>query len=254
MPSLISIIIVSRNRQKQLLTCLTEISKSSYPYFEIIIVDQSSNNHYLNIKNRLKKISKNVSYYKMSKKGKSKGINFALKIARGDIIAFTDDDCLVDSHWLRNIARSFTKNENVVGVFGKTNAHQPEKHSAQICPCTYDKGKQSVIKKAGPHWDEIGFGNNMAYRKTVFTELGGFKEWLGPGSIGSNAEDAEFSLRVLINNKILLYNPSMLVNHNRWLSLEEYNKQRLSYICGELACYNYLSNKNHKFLIFMPLL
>jgi len=80
----------------------------------------------------------------------------------------------------------------------------------------------------------------MAFKKEVFNKIGDFREWLGPGSIGSNAEDAEFALRCLIKGYKLFYDPNIVVYHNCWLTKKLFRKRRLSYICGEVACYSYL--------------
>ncbi|MEO8582131.1 MAG: hypothetical protein ABI425_06205 [Patescibacteria group bacterium] len=87
----------------------------------------------------------------------------------------------------------------------------------------------------------------MAFRKSVFEELGGFKEWLGPGSIGSNAEDADIIFRTLIAGKKLFYNSEMIMRHDRWVTLCENNIQDLSYVCGEIACYGYFALMGNRF-------
>lgn len=97
------------------------------------------------------------------------------------------------------------------------------------------------------HYQRIGFGNNMAIRASVLREIGRFKEWLGPGSIGGNAEDAEIALRMLVKGYKILYNPNMLVYHNKWLNNKEMKKQNLSYICGEMACYGYFHFHGRRF-------
>lgn len=89
------------------------------------------------------------------------------------------------------------------------------------------------------HDKYIGFGNNMAVRKSVFDNLGGFRQWLGAGSVGKSAEDAEFAQRILIAGKTILYQPDIRIYHNKWLTSAAMKYQNLSYDCGEMACYGY---------------
>jgi GT2 family glycosyltransferase len=210
-----------------------------------LIIDQSDNN-------QVKEVIKNINspiirYFNIKKNGLSFARNYGISIARGEILAFTDDDCLPVNNWLKEIIDSFRQYKEVVAVFGKTLPYEPRKHIGLICPCVFRKGKKNFITKPCRHWINIGFGNNMAFRKEIFTSVGTFKNWLSVGSLGKSAEDAEFALRVLIKGYKLMYNPKMIVYHNKWLTPKQADKQNLSYICGEMACYNYFASQGYNF-------
>lgn len=161
------------------------------------------------------------------------------------IVAFTDDDCLVDHHWLATIQQAFAKNQ-CDGLFGQTLPYQPAKHTHLVCPCTIRFKKQKLIRKPQYHV-QIGYGNNMAWRRQTLLAIGSPKKWLGPGSIGANAEDAELTLRALLAGKTVLCDPKLVVYHDRWLSAAEMKFQSLSYVRGEAACYGYLTWQHHDF-------
>lgn len=241
---MISVIIATLNRPNKLNHCLKSVLNNVFSDFEIIVVDQSIND-------RTKKIVyqfnfKKIKYFKINSKGKSKALNYAIRKSSGQILAFTDDDCIVDKNWLKNINRSL-KQKDFSGAFGKTLPYRPKQNVGKICPCTFDKKDKKIISKPISHWNNVGFGNNMAFKKSIFKQIGDFKQWLGPGSIGSNAEDAEFALRALINKKIILFNPKIQVHHNRWITKEQFRKQSLSYSCGEVACYGYFAFQKKEF-------
>jgi glycosyltransferase involved in cell wall biosynthesis len=244
---MISICLNTKNRPGKLRACLKSILASKYQNWETIIVDQSNKTEIISANKLLTGLSPKIRYFQNFEKGVSRAKNFALAKARAEIIAFTDDDCLVDKNWLRIIYQSFQKNKDIIGVFGKVLPYQPQLNNGKICPCIFTSNKKRIIDKPDLHWQNIGFGNNMAFRKEIFAKVGGFKEWLGPGSIGSNAEDAEFALRCLVEGYKLMYNPQMIIYHNRWLTQEEYRRQCLSYSCGEMACYGYFAFQGHKF-------
>lgn len=244
---MISICLNTKNRLDKLKACLINLLANSFKDFEIIIVDQSNKTEIISANKLLTHLSSRIRYFQNFEKGAGRAKNFALAKVKGQIIAFTDDDCLVDKDWLKNIYKAFKSDKNIKSVFGRVLPYQPQLNQGKICPCVFTHNKPRIIDEPMKHWRNIGFGNNMAFRREIFRKVGGFKIWLGPGSIGSNAEDAEFALRCLIKGYKLMYNPQMIVYHNRWLTQEEYRRQCLSYACGEVACYGYFAFQGHRF-------
>lgn len=242
---LISVIICTKDRSKKLSTCLDSFKKSSFKDFELVVVDQSLDSE----TEKLSKKYKKLNYFRIKAKGLSYARNFGIKKAKAEILAFTDDDCLVSKDWLKAIYKSFLAHPEVVGLLGRTLPYEPTKHKNLVCPCTFKQKKirECLITKPAEHWKNIGYGNNMAFRKKIFNKLGGFKSWLGVGTIGHSAEDAEFSLRILLDHYKLFYQSKMLVFHNSWFSKEDMRGKNLAYIYGELACYGYFALKNHSF-------
>lgn len=243
-----SVIVISRNRPKNLNNCLSALSENSFKNFEVIIVDQSN----VPVPNsQLQEYTNNFTsfHYIFSKQtGKSRGLNKAIALSHATILAFTDDDCLPDKHWLKHIVESYSSHPEVSAVFGRTFSFEPDKHKGYFCPSTFENKNynEHVITTPCKHWEFIGHGNNMSFRKTVFDELGKFKEWLGPGSPAKDGEDAEMIFRVLNAGKKLFYNPKSIIFHDRWLSLTENNQQDLAYLCGKVASYGYLSLAGNK--------
>ena len=240
----ISVIVSTRNRPDKINDCLKSILANSFSDFEVVVVDQSDDYRTKEVIQEI--LSPLIRYFRMKEKGLSKGRNLGIKRAGGKIIAFIDDDCLVNKDWLKSIYKSFPKNKDIAGVFGKVLPYKPHLHKGQICPCVFLKYKEKIITKPTLHWKNIGFGNNMAFKRGIFEKVGNFKEWLGVGSVGLSAEDAEFVLRLLLNHYKILYKPEIKVYHNRWLTKREHRRQRLSYSCGEVACYGYFAFQGNK--------
>ncbi len=243
---MISIIIATKNRLEQLQSCLSSIINTKYNHsYEILVCDQSDDGH----RTLTGSIAyKHIMHILVNNGGKSVALNQGIQRSQGNILVFTDDDCIVSKTWLSNIEYTFHNNQDIIGVFGKTVPYQPQKNTGKVCPSIFNPSKKPYkITRPVEHWRHIGFGNNMAFRREIFKEIGFFKSWLGPGSIGSNAEDAEFALRALINKHKLFYNPNMIVYHNKWLTIKQMKKQQLSYTCGEMACYGYFAIQGHQF-------
>lgn len=243
----ISVIIATRNRPDQLLRCLRSLIQNSLAPKEIIVIDQGDISAPLEsciTKAKHRHIS--VRHIRTPGKNLSHARNEGVRLATGDICAFTDDDCVVSGQWIHDIADSFYRYPSVSGVFGSTKPYQPSRHKHLICPCVTDHKTPRVITQPERHWDTLGFGNNMAFRKIVCSDHR-FQTWLGLGSVSKSAEDAEFALHVLIRGKTLLASPRAVVYHDKWLTKKESAEADLSYTRGEAACYGYYSFSGYVF-------
>jgi len=130
--------------------------------------------------------------------GLSETRNTGIRASSGDIIAFIDDDAVADKDWLQNLTKPF-ENKNVVAVGGKAvplwaNGHRPTwfpKELDWIVGCTY-KGlpvKGNEIRNVP--------GCNMAFLKSVFNEVGLFRNDMGGiNETPRGGEEAELCLRI----------------------------------------------------------
>ncbi len=238
---LISVVIATKNRPKDLKNCLKAILRNKFKNFEVVVVDQSKNKESEKIIKSFR--SKRIIYKHQRKEGKSYALNYGIKISKGKLIAFTDDDCIVSKDWLKNIFSSFKRNKYIYGVFGNTLPYRKQFHKDESCPSRIVVKKYSMFKIPVVHWEKIGNGNNMAFRKEVFEMLGYFKEWLSTGTYSYSGEDSEFVNRLLYRGFSVSHDPSVLVYHNSWLTYKEYRLKKLHYLCGMMASYGYLGLK-----------
>lgn len=243
----ISVIIATKNRYSDLDRCIQSLERNTFKRFEVIVADQSI--HPIRISTADYPNLSHLVHIKVPMGGKSTALNHAISKTRGDLLAFTDDDCIVSTDWLSVIYRIADVHKNQSAFFGRTLPYQPDKHANTICPSVFTKTERKIISVPAPHFRSIGFGNNMAIRKSAIETAGLFKSWLGPGSVGSNAEDAEIALRLLILHHTILYEPAMTVFHNRWLTHKQMSAQTRSYTCGETACYGYFALQGYTFAV-----
>lgn len=130
--------------------------------------------------------------------------NLAVREARGDLVLFTDSDCVVDPDWLARAAASCTPDRPIVAG----GIRFPE---ASACDCGDNLAifhGVHVSRKPGLRrpW---GIGtNNLAVRRDVFDALGGFDSRLSSG------EDAEFLLRAAAAGHPIWFDPSFAVRHD----------------------------------------
>ena len=120
---MISVIICTYNRSESLKRTLKSLEEMVVPdsvSWEIVIVDNNSSDDTKGVVEEFTKTSDlNVRYVLERRKGLGCARNTSLKIVSGDIIAFTDDDCIADRHWLASILREFQLDPSLSGVGGR---------------------------------------------------------------------------------------------------------------------------------------
>jgi glycosyltransferase involved in cell wall biosynthesis len=152
------------------------------------------------------------------KQGKSHALNAGIQKAQGDVLVFTDDDVTVEPTWLENLT-VLLRNSQCAGAGGRVlpdRSFSPPRwlsieNRYSLAPLAiFDRGAEPVELMEAP------FGNNMAFRKEVFSKHGYFRTDLGPQPGSGNpqkSEDSEFGQRLLAAGERLRYEPSAVVYH-----------------------------------------
>lgn len=228
----ISVLISTKDRLEDLQLCINSILKSKFDEFEILICDQSEKSE--NFAQRLNIYSSRVKIFRSTEKGRSKGLNFLSKKAKFSIIAFTDDDCIVDDKWLSEIFNTYKRYPQISGVFGKTLPYLINEQASygKICPSQFLLNELKIHRWPKFHFYEVGVGNDMSIKRDVMLAENGFLEWLGVGAIGEGAEEYELIYRLLKKKYLLVTNPKIIVFHNRWIKQDEDRKLQILYIKG----------------------
>jgi glycosyltransferase involved in cell wall biosynthesis len=210
-----SIIICTHNGAKTLTQCLNSLNNQSYPKakLEILIIDNASTDNTKKIVNRFIKQSKFLSRYIFEPQlGLSTARNTGIKQAGNSLVAFTDDDAIVDKNWLKNLTKGF-KTQSVWAVGGKTKLKfktkpptwLPQKYLFALGAC--DLGSKT---KPVPYIP----GGNMAFRKKIFKTIGFFQPDLGKkGKQLISAEDLEICQRIIQAGAGIFYQPQAIVHH-----------------------------------------
>ena len=120
---IISVIIATYNRSESLRQALKSFEDMSVPpdlSWELIVVDNNSNDETKEVCSQLMgKRTLPLRYIFEKRQGKSFALNTAIRTANGNILAFTDDDCIVDPHWLTAIANEFESDASISGIGGR---------------------------------------------------------------------------------------------------------------------------------------
>jgi glycosyltransferase involved in cell wall biosynthesis len=209
----ISLIICTRDRCQQLARCLEAVQRINFARaWELIIVNNGSVDQTPSIVRDYISVSGlQVKYIFEPEPGKSNALNTGLRSANGNILAFTDDDCYPEPDFLRAIWGVFD-DLSVDYMVGRVMLHDPADHhiavNESMTPLTFRK--RSFLSGG------LGFfgGGNMAFRRNVLVDLGGFDPMFGPGSRFRYAEDLDVVGRASAMGCEGLYCPDVVVRHH----------------------------------------
>ncbi|MEQ9300593.1 MAG: glycosyltransferase [Cyclobacteriaceae bacterium] len=192
--SKITIVIPVRNEAKNIITLLNAIQDQNYPkeFFEIMVMDDQSNDETYQLVNDFKNQSPlNIQLLQSNpKKGspKKQAIELAIEASRGDIIVTTDGDCQVGPNWLNSINQAFERDHTQL-VMGPV-AYEVHTLADRLQWIEFSalQAMSGVLLALG--LPSMGNGANLAYRKSAFVAVKGFK-----GNLNVASGDDEFLVR-----------------------------------------------------------
>lgn len=196
---IISVVIPTYNRANQLDSCLHSLCKQNYPLrkYEVIVIDDNSNDMTPKVLGTYsEKYSNLIAIKTEENKGAYHSRNLGASISRGNVVAFTDSDCILPPDWLLKIDRAF-KNREVMCVQG-----------------TFErKGKWELPVPGDEHLRHPSFQKrkgldtkNLAIRKKLFLKYK-FDEKF------RNSGDQDLGHRLTEDRISISYNPDVTVTH-----------------------------------------
>lgn len=249
-----SVIVCTRNRSASTKETLEALSKLDCPDYEILVVDNSADMEKEKIAEAAAMFG--ARYIYESRRGLNVARNNGISHAAGDIIAFTDDDCLPEKNWLKFTLQNFSDPsvwactarivqhtregasdlfEEVAGQdLGDTKrifTGQDVRFGVGFLMANVRKVFDKHMKSSAPVPFGIGHGSGMTFRKEVF-EKGGcglFDERFGSGASLGGCDDIEMLYRVLKSGHSVIYEPTAVVRHKHRFALEDVFKTRYDY-------------------------
>lgn len=220
----ITVVLCTRDRVDMLKTALRSVLDLDYPNLRIIVVDNAAKT--ADTGEYVARLGDpRVHLVVEPAPGLARARNAGLRAAGTEIVAFTDDDVVVDPHWLRGLADGFGRGPAVACVCGivpsgeirtPAQAYFDQRVGwARSCePRLYRTDAPPPDVPLFPFQVGIyGTGANFAVRRSVMLELGGFDEALGAGAPTRGGEDLDMFFRVLRAGWHLAYQPSAVVWH-----------------------------------------
>ena len=216
----ITVILCTYNRCGQLAKALESAVNLRLPEsikWEILVVDNNSRDQTREVADHFLRLwPDRIRYLFEPHQGKSHALNAGIREASGDVLAFMDDDVVVEPDWLQNLTSCLQSNEwaGAGGRIRPAREFSPplwlssESKYALAPLAIFDLGDKACELREPP------FGTNMAFHKRMFENYGAFRTDLGPcpGSELRN-EDTEFGQRLLSKGERLRYEPFAIVYH-----------------------------------------
>jgi GT2 family glycosyltransferase len=201
----VSIVVPVYNRAEVLRRCLTSLTLQSYPseYFEIIVVDDGSTEDIAAVAyEAVKDWSGELRLVHKPNGGPASARNMGIAESSGDILAFTDSDCVADSGWLAGLVEAM-EGQDATGVGGPIANVMPPGWIARYLDCA------KFYRHRVRHGEVDYFVTaNVAFRRSALLQIGGFHDQTGVWG-----EDADLSFRLIESGYRLLLAPEAHVTH-----------------------------------------
>ena len=196
-----SVIIPAYNAGKTILDALIALKNQSVSPddYEVIVVDDGSTDETANMAHHF-----GVSCIRQANRGPAAARNHGVRVAIGEIILFTDADCVPDRDWIRQMTQPF-RNERTVGVKGAYRTRQTEL-AARFAQAEFED-RYDLLKKVAAI--DMVDTYSAAFRREIFIKIGMFDEFFPV----ANNEDTEFSYRLCAAGYLLEFNPRAFVYH-----------------------------------------
>lgn len=226
-PPSITIVIATRDREASLRRALSSVAAIAYPAFDVIVVDNApATDGAARVVAELggRCGTAPLRYLRENRAGLARAHNRALPEVSGQWVAITDDDVVVDRHWLAAIAESAAR-PGVACVTGPILPAELETRAQRLIeqaggftrgftPRLFDTGANRPRDSLFPLTaGRFGSGANMAYDTQVLRQLGGFDPYLGAGTRARGGDDLAGFLHVVLAGHTLAYQPSALLWH-----------------------------------------
>jgi GT2 family glycosyltransferase len=244
----VSVVVPTHDRSDHLTSCLHSLLALHYPRYEIIIVDNAPTTvATLELVQQVQEEAAHLHYIREDRPGVSWARNRGIASAKGEIIAFTDDDVVVDAHWLTELVRAFGYAEDVqctTGAILPLELETPaqclfERYAAfprVFKPRIFNMGKHHPRTPLFPFVaGSFGAGANMAFRASFIRHLAGFDPALGGDGPSRNGQDIDTFFNVIIQGHALVYNPAAFLYHQHRRTFSGLRKQVFRYGVGFAA-------------------
>jgi glycosyltransferase involved in cell wall biosynthesis len=212
----VSVVVCSYNGARTLRDCLLSLQELNYPDYEIILVDDGSKDE----TQRIMADFPRIQNIKQKNRGLSVARNVGIGAATGEVIAFTDSDCMVDRDWLYFLVHTLLSGD--FAAVGGPNISPPATNWIQATVGAAP-GSPSHVLLTDTIAEHVP-GCNMAYHKWALEMIGGFDpEYRKAG------DDVDVCWRLMQSGYQIGFSSAAVVWHYRRFEVRTYFSQQVGY-------------------------
>jgi len=204
----VSVVLATRNRPEHARLCWASILENQ-GMLELIVVDQSDGGATEEALSSL--TDPRLRYVRTAARGVTSGRNLGIESSRGDVVAFTDDDCRVPRDWVERLTRIFGADPDAAVVCGRV----------RVPPEIWNGGYASSFEPRERVWQgrfpppnsDWGITSNLSVRRPVLASVGVFDPVLGAGAPLLSGGETDFLFRVLKAGRKVVNASEVEVDH-----------------------------------------
>jgi len=246
----VTVIVPTGGRGAQLDRCLSSLRNQDYPDFDVLVVDNRPDDQSTHgVFEAHSANDPRIRYSAEPRPGSSVARNHGIMRTEADIVAFTDDDVVVDPLWLRWLVAPFLEDPGVGVVTGLVLPAELETRAQLWFELyyggfgkgferrVYDLDRHTAFDRLFyPYWGGVfGSGNSMAFRRSSLCAIGGFDPALGAGSVARAGSDIEAFSHLILRGERLVYEPRSICWHQHRRDEASFRRQLTSYGVGFTA-------------------
>lgn len=225
----ITVVIPTRNRGDLISETIAALREVDYPEFNVLVVDQSTDDRTRQAVARAAGGDPRFRVIATDTVGSSAARNIGAQAATAPIVAYTDDDCIVEPGWLRALADEFEASE-VAAVYGRLVPYEQEDRTGTEVGFKPASGRAEYGEKTPPWY--IGHGGNMSFRRDALMAVGGFDPLLGAGGRFGACEDPDVAYRLLASGRRVAYCSAAVSRHKHWKDWPAQKRMERAYGVG----------------------
>jgi glycosyltransferase involved in cell wall biosynthesis len=232
----VSVVICTRNRPNTIGQAVASVLANDYPAFDLTVIDQSTTDATEAALKPLEGAVSRLRYVRVDEPGLSRAYNTAICRTSGEILAFTDDDCIVPQDWLAAIVAAFAEDGEADLLYGQVLPAPQTDDDSGMTPWLDIPRPERLSRKDG--FKVFGMGANFAARRRLFAAIGGFDEILGGGAPLRSSQDYDLAYRAYCAGSVILLRPEVQVLHDGLRAHEEWPAVLRNYGIGDGAFYS----------------
>ena len=195
----VSVVIASWNRRDEIRETLTELRQQTYPDFEVIVVDNNSQDGSPEL---IEREFEDVRLIRLPRNSGVESRNIGIANARGEIVVIVDDDAILEKDWIEKAVNKFDREPQVAVLASRVLNY----YTKEICDWIYGKGVNTLASNEFQAFSFVGCG--AAIRKSALDKVGLF-----PEEYFLYGDEGDLSIRVIDLGYQIRYYPDLIAYH-----------------------------------------